>query len=77
MKRAPIESSRIISMGYDSEALILEIEFKRNRIYQYQPVSKYMWGKLLAAESKGKYFQDHIRSNPRINYEEVDELQAS
>lgn len=76
MKRAPIESSNLISIGYDIKIMTLEIEFKGNRIYQYHPVSKYMWNNFLGAKSKGQYFNDHIRKNRRITCNEVDDMQA-
>lgn len=76
MKRAKIESSNILSIGYDINTLTLEIEFKKGRIYRYHPVSKHMWNSFLNADSKGQYFADNIRGNKRITFEEVDELQA-
>ncbi len=59
MERQEVESSVIESAGY---SMVLEIEFESGRVYQYYdvPVSVYM--ELMSAESKGKYFNAHIRN---------------
>jgi len=63
MKRTPVLSSNIDSIGY--EAGTLEIKFKSGNIYQYQGVPEHVYHELMAAPSKGSYFADHIRDNYR------------
>lgn len=56
MDRIPVTSTTMTSVGYDPEARILEIEFMGGAIYQYLEVPEEMFRDLLAAESKGRYF---------------------
>ena len=63
MKRIPVESSSLSSVGYDSENAILEIEFKSGGIYQYSGVPQDVYDSLMNAESKGKYFHQHIKNS--------------
>lgn len=63
MKRIPVESSSLSSVGYDSENAILEIEFKSGGIYQYSGVPQDVYDGLMNAESKGKYFHQYIKNS--------------
>ncbi len=60
MKRKPIESSMISSVGYDPVSEILEVEFNSGGVYQYGEVSEDIYRELMGAESKGQYFHAHI-----------------
>jgi hypothetical protein len=60
MQRVPVNSSNILSVGYDRESLMLEIEFHTKRIYRYSNVPPHFYAGLMKAQSHGKYFQDHI-----------------
>jgi len=57
MNRIPVDSSNIISIGY--EPGLLEVEFK-NGVYQYPGVPEELGGALMAADSKGKFFARFI-----------------
>jgi len=46
----------MISVGYDFETRVLEIEFIDGAIYQYFDVPEEIYQGLLNAESKGRYF---------------------
>ncbi len=35
MDRTPVSSSNLASVGYDSESMVLEIEFLNGSVYQY------------------------------------------
>lgn len=62
MERKYIDSTLIISIGYDPQQAILEIEFKSNgQIWQYYDVPEYIWYEMESASSVGKYFRSHIR----------------
>lgn len=61
MIRTPVESSNLVSVGYDPKSKTLEIEFKQGRVYQYFEVPAYIFRGLMQAPSKGKYFNAHIR----------------
>ena len=49
------------SVGYDPRRGALEVEFVDGSVYQYDDVSVGEHAGLLAAESKGAYFNAHIR----------------
>lgn len=60
MKRQVVSSSNIRSVGYDEASRVLEIEFAGG-IYRYQGVPREVFASLMAATSKGRYFNDHIK----------------
>ena len=77
MRRKTIEgSSNIAEVGYDLDAMTLEVKFVKGGIYRYWPITQSGYENLMNAESMGSYFAKHIRSNPKIEYQEVDDLQA-
>jgi hypothetical protein len=61
MRRRPVTSSSLRSIGYDSRSRILEIEFHHTGIYQYYDVPKTVLEELLAQNSLGAYFNAKIR----------------
>ena len=61
MQRKPVNSSNILSIGYDQKNKILEIEFKNNAVWHYSPVEFSVFDGLKNAMSVGKYFFAHIR----------------
>jgi len=61
MERTAIQSSNIISVGYEPESSTLEIEFK-NGIYQYFGVPQNAFEDLVNAGSKGTYFSQSIKN---------------
>src|SRR5262249_43443123 len=75
MYRRPVESSLIRSVGYDLASSVLEIEFREpHRLYQYFDVPLSVYSMLMAAESKGAYFNEYIRD--MYTYQESDEDKA-
>ena len=60
MKRIPVQSSQIKSIGYNYQSLFLEIEFKRGTIYLYQNVPYQETFNLIFADSIGSYFNKNI-----------------
>lgn len=61
MKREPVESSMIASIGYDANAETLEVEFNAGGLYQYEGVPKEVYEEFVSAESHGRYFLYNIR----------------
>lgn len=55
----PVESSAIASVGYSDNRLI--VEFVVGEIYKYVGVSENLFKELLAASSKGKFFNERIK----------------
>lgn len=69
MQRLPVESSDIVSIGYDEKTRILEVEFQGNRIYQYREVEPNVHHHFMKAESHGLFFNSSI--NGRYRYKRV------
>ncbi|MCX6049635.1 MAG: KTSC domain-containing protein [Chloroflexi bacterium] len=61
MKRLPVSSRGLKSIGYDPKTKILEIEFKSKLLAQYFDVPASTYEALMLADSKGAYFGAYIR----------------
>lgn len=67
MQRVPVESSNLMSVGFDAKTKTLEIEFHGGGVFQYTGKDAEAQHKgLMASESKGKYFNANIRKNPDL-----------
>lgn len=62
-------SSVIDSVRYDATAHTLDVVFTNGRVYRYFAVPATVHAELLAAESKGRYFNEVIR--PRFPFEQL------
>jgi len=71
IKRTPVKSSNIRSVGYDIDKRILQIEFKKGSIYEYYEVPERIFSELMNASSKGNYANQHVFS--RYRYSNVSE----
>ena len=65
MNKELVESSNLVSVGYDGDTATLEIEFKGNSVYQYFDVPDMVYRGLMQAGSKGGYFHGNIRDKYR------------
>ncbi len=61
MKRYPVSSTSLKSVGYDPETRTLEIEFQSGEVYQYSEVLLDEYTGLMHSDSLGQYFISHIR----------------
>ena len=61
MNRIPVQSSNLVSVGYEPSNLTLEIEFHKGSIYQYFGVPQNIHEGLMSAGSKGSYFDKNIK----------------
>ena len=61
MRRSPVESSVVRSVGYDRDDQVLEIEFHTDRVYRYFVVPHGVYRELVEASSVGRYFNERIR----------------
>jgi hypothetical protein len=61
MNRIPVTSSNVVSVGYDPNSQILEVEFKNNAIYHYFDVPQHIYESLLSAESVGKFLHANVK----------------
>ena len=77
MEWTAVESHQIAKIGYAEGAEYpLGIEFKPNKkqqaagqpgsVYEYQNVEPWLFAEFLAAESKGKFFEAHIKNRPDL-----------
>jgi hypothetical protein len=60
MRRKPVTSSMMRSVGYDPARSILEIEFRTGETYDYFAVPASTARALMSAESKGQFFHQSI-----------------
>lgn len=67
MKREPVSSSNLLSVGYDPDTETLEVEFKGNRVYEYYNVPPFLYERMLEAASIGKFFNQEIRNSFACN----------
>jgi KTSC domain len=59
--RTPVQSSLLSSIRYSIDAT-LELEFRSGAIYRYFGVPQAVFEGLIAAQSKGAYFNRTVRS---------------
>lgn len=61
MKRRPVASRQLRSVGYDAGSEALEVEFNHGAIYRHDEVPEEVFLGLMAAPSKGRCFNDAVR----------------
>jgi len=59
----PVNSTLLASVAYDVNGCLLELEFRDGTIYQYSAVPEIVYQELIAADSKGTYFNRQIRNH--------------
>jgi hypothetical protein len=69
-----LDSTALTWIRYLPEQRILQVSLRTGRDYQYQDVPASIYRELLAAESKGRYYNLHIRNN--FPFREVRRSQA-
>jgi hypothetical protein len=74
MQIVPVESTALAAIGYDQTRELLRVEFCRRAIYHYFGVPASLHQGLLAASSKGSYFNQVIRG--RFPFCLISELRA-
>ena len=58
----PVDSTLLASVSYDVAGSILQLQFRDGAIYRYFAVPAAIRNGLLAADSKGTYFNRKIRN---------------
>jgi hypothetical protein len=61
IRRQPIDSSAITSVGYSKRLHALEIEFVNGAIYRYLDVPSSLYRDLIKANSKARFYDKNIR----------------
>ena len=67
MDRQNVQSSNIVSIGFDEDSEILQVEFKGGVVYEYFDVPEHIHEELMAAESVGSYFARVVKGNYSFN----------
>ena len=65
IKRFPVESTALATVGYSKRLHALEIEFRNGAIYRYLEVAPDVYEALLKARSKARFYDDNIRHKYR------------
>jgi KTSC domain len=65
IKRVPIESTALATVGYSKRLRVLEIEFRNGAIYRYLEVAPEVYDSLLQAHSKARFYDENIRRKYR------------
>jgi hypothetical protein len=65
-----LQSTSLKAAEYQPPNALLEVEFRTGDVYRYFEVPASIYQELLEAESKGRYFNQHIRN--RFRTEKID-----
>ncbi len=61
MERETVDSSTVLSIGYEPTSSTLEVEFKNSGVYQYYNVPEPIYQQLMESDSKGKFMHAYIK----------------
>jgi hypothetical protein len=75
MRVATVESTTLLTVSYDDARTLLQLEFCSRAVYQYFSVPAVVHQSLLAAPSKGRYFNQAIRG--RFAYRLISDFDAA
>lgn len=67
MERVSIDSTAIASIGYDEANLLLEIEYRNGRTYQYLDVPSSCYRDLMASASIGQFVNLQVKPFYRVS----------
>ena len=71
----PLESKLLASSAYDAGKHTLYLRFRNGEVYRYFEFSQEQYQDFIDAESRGRYFLNHIRN--RFPYERLAKLRAA
>jgi hypothetical protein len=69
MLTTAVESSTLTTVAYDRAGQVLQLEFRSRAVYRYFNVPPGVYQDLMAANSKGAYFNRNIRG--RFPYQKL------
>ena len=61
MKRNPVKSSNVKSIGYDPKTGTMHVEFSGGTVYEYSHVPPETHAALMASSSIGAHFAKHVK----------------
>jgi len=62
IRRLPVDSEAVLSVGYDVQRRMLQIEYSGGNVYNYFDVPPYIYEDLMKATSIGTFCNQHIRN---------------
>lgn len=65
MEMKAVTSSKLASVGYRPNAMILRIKFIKDGVFEYYGVPESLYNGLIEAESPGRYFKQYIKDKYR------------
>src|SRR4051812_49676530 len=65
IKRVPVQSSALATVGYSARLRAVEIEFRNGAIYRYLGIEASVYHALLDAPSKARFYDQNIRHKYR------------
>jgi hypothetical protein len=75
MRVAAVDSTTLLTVSYDEAQAVLQLDFCSRAVYQYFSVPAEVHQSLLAAPSKGRYFNQAIRG--RFPYRLISDFDAT
>jgi KTSC domain len=66
MRRHPLDSSSLASVGYDPRRRRLEVEFRTGHVYDYFDVPPSVYDEFCQAPSAGRFFTSSVRNRFRF-----------
>lgn len=63
IKLIPVNSSTLSGAGYNATKRVLRLQFSTGIIYDYHSVPEEIFTSLMAAKSKGTYFNEYIKDH--------------
>jgi hypothetical protein len=70
-----LQSTSLKAATFQEQSALLELQFRNGTIYRYSDVPARVYEELLRAESKGQYFNQHIRN--RYHYAKIDRARGA
>src|SRR3954469_19899631 len=65
IRRVPVQSSALATVGYSPRLRAVEIEFRNGAIYRYLGVAPSIYQALLDSQSKARFYDQNIRRQYR------------
>ena len=65
IRRGPVDSTAIATIGYSKKLRVIEIEFVNGAIYRYFEVPSSLYRELITAKSKTRFYDKNIRGRYR------------
>lgn len=66
MKREPVKSGNIVSIGFDSQTKTAEVEFNSGGVYTVHDIDAEKHAAWVGADSVGGYFHAHIKGVHKV-----------